>query len=287
MKKIFLFITLFLIFSNSFSQSGERSYYEFSKRTSLFLENTNGVEILKIKVEADPQDANSKPFDKTINLDNGIKEAKYRFGENYVSENRNFTIISNDYVFYVFNIITHSLSPAKRVISFSPDGKETGKKFSGLKISDNKLSIFGRIDEGAGFLFSICKPEEPIQHFSLNPPFIGTDRFFEVPICKNSNFSGFLVFLNENQEVEIKEIFTEKNLIPQTSANTDFAEDDIEEMIMNMSVYDSKYAIICEKDANGSELFSVVGIIDRKMIEIPMEYRKSKDYVKKYLKDNL
>ncbi len=287
MKNLLILILIFGLNLSLFSQDDKHSYYEFSKKTSIFIEadkTSEGKQILRVKVEADAQENDSKTQENTFNLEKVYDKDDYIFSENYKSENLNFIIIKSNFAFYLYDLNQHKLSSLQKPVFFGFKETDDDEIIDFLKIANDKKRIYGKCKTGGVFLFDICNPVQPKEIFSLNPPFFGTDRFFEVAECGKNTYKGILISYTEDDGITTDELFSNKKLILHTDNKiANLTEEEIEDRIMNFSVYDSKFAITQEIKNDNSKEFIVIDIYNKKIINIPSENSENSDKIKKFL----
>jgi len=220
-----------------------------------------------------------------ISQELGNEDVFYPFtiAGNYAINTKKFIIIKGISTFWVFNIRNKVLTGPFKPHFWGIGADSQSGMLADIQISECGNYLYGITIDNGGFLYDICETDNAVEKLSANLPFLSEGRFYELKNCAGNNYRGIYI-TNEDNFAYMDVLIKDKKIKPINNTKIlSYTEDQFEEVVMNVTMAESRY-VISEEIVDNKVSFIVIDIFTGNVINLPAETTyESKESIIKYL----
>ena len=269
-------------------------YYSYDEDVTIYLEadydsrksnNKNNYIYRLLKVYGNTESGRTQLINKLLTDECG-KGFSYYLGDVFDTNTKKMVLIIGKYCFYVYDIKNNYLSGPHKPYFWGEAVDSQSGMIKELKISKDGDNVYGIIVDSGTFLFNTSDLKNVKERLPLNMPFFSTSRLFEIQTNRFKNSYDVVYVCEFDGLPKYNVLLSLQNLVPKTNLNIlQLNEDEIEEIIMETEMSESRYSVIEEIITKNKRKFTVVDIITGKIIDLPenMKFTDEKK-IREYLK---
>jgi len=264
-----------------YSYDEDLTIYIEASYSSRKLEDKGAYVYNLLKVYEDTESGSVEIISKELGDNNNIYP--FTIADNYAKNTKKFIIIKGMSTFWVFDIRNKLLKGPFKPHFWGIGADSQSGTINDIKISEDGNYIYGITVDNGGFLYDICETDNIVEKLSANLPFLSEARFYELQNCSDNNYRGVYIASAENLAYMVVLMKDKKLKSINNTKILSYTDDDFEEVVMNISMTESRY-VISEEIIDNKVNFIVIDIFTGNVINLPAETTfESKESIIKYL----